>query len=507
MLISNFDQTQKTEPIVPDRLKDILEEKYDLICFEPLSGYNQDTSAIYKIFHQLHQEYYEPNQRLVFWTSTKPTRKLIDHIKHAADVIDISQCFILICGPTSDYIEESIEFLDIIIDAPALPRDSLIDLDTFCPLPFFHLAVMTQGSVKACCVSDKYFGSATTSSLEDLFFSDYMKELRHKFISGQRATDCSHCWKLEDHKIQSNRQWHLDFYKRRVFTENWIDDLKIRSLDIRPSNVCNFKCRICQPVSSSLLAEEAYKFSESDSDKNKIKSIMLQGRWFDDDPEFFQQISDLVTDLAQIDFYGGEPFLLKQLPRLLEQAVFFDVAKNIRLHFNTNGSVWPSNIIDILSTFKEVDIVISVDNIGQAFELERGGTWQQVENNVSKFISMGKPFCTSIMPTVNIQNIYYLPDLIEWAQELNARILFNYLDSPECFNIDYMTEKAKKLVLDRFANFDHPELKKLAGRIIQSPGSDGTLFVEQTKLYDQYRKQDFRNTHKEIAEAMGYVLN
>ena len=493
--------------MTPDQLRDHLAEKYDIVCFEPLAEYNQDSSAIYKIFHQLYQESYEPTQRLVFWTSTTPTRKLINHLKHAADVIDISQCFILICGPTSNYQVESIEFFNVAIDAPAMQTDSLLSLDRFCPLPFFHLAIMTQGSAKACCVSKKYFGSATTTSVKDLFFSDYMKDLRHKFTSGQRATDCSNCWNLEDRNIKSNRQWHLDLYQHRFFTENWMDDLKVRSLDYRPSNVCNFKCRICVPVSSSLLAEEAYRFSDSEEDKTKIKSIMIKGRWFDDNPEFFQQITKMMQDMVQIDFYGGEPFLLKQLPTLLEQAISSDVAKNIRLHFNTNGSVWRNSIIDSLSRFKEVDISISVDNIDRAFELERGGTWQQIENNISKFVKLGKPFCISIMPTVNIQNIYYLPDLIEWAQKSNTRIVFNYLDFPECFNIDYMTTEAKQLVVDRFLQYDHPELKKLIDRIVQSPGSDGKLFVEQTKLYDQYRKQDFRSTHKEIAEAMGYVLN
>ena len=40
--------------------------------------------------------------------------------------------------------------------------------------------------------------------------------------------------------------------------------------------------------------------------------------------------------------------------------------------------------------------------------------------------------------------------------------------------------------------------------ILNSKGSDGREFLEKMQRTDAYRKQNFKDTHLEIAKAMGY---
>ena len=492
--------------MLPTQVKESLSEKYDIVCFENLADYNQDSSKVYQLFQKHRKEEFGPTQRLVFWCGSTPSDDMIRHIERAADVIDISRCFVMICGPIDVFTKSDLDLVRIDIEADALPPDSLINLDNFCPLPWFHLAVMTHGRAQACCVYKDSVGSAIDGTVESLFNGPPMQELRQQFIQGHRPSGCRSCWILEDSGIKSNRQWHLGYYEKKFFTESWMSDVKLRSLDFRPSNICNFRCRICSPVASSLVLAESLKYETDLKIKNDLKEISIKGRWFDDNPDFFQQIEDNLAHMVQIDFYGGEPFLLKQLPKLLTKAESMGVTHNIRLHFNTNGSIWPENMIECLKKFREVDIEISLDNIGRRFEIERGGSWSEIEKNISRFQNLGEPFRVSLTPTVNIQNVLYLSELLDWAGGKDLRIRLNYLDEPEYFSIDYLTDQAKALVIGRLSGCKHPEMANLITRIQNSPGSDGQEFVENMRRFDQRRKEDFRLSHGDIAEAMGYVL-
>jgi hypothetical protein len=72
-----------------------------------------------------------------------------------------------------------------------------------------------------------------------------------------------------------------------------------------------------------------------------------------------------------------------------------------------------------------------------------------------------------------------------------------------------MTVAAQELVIDRLSTHTfHPKYRAEILRIVQfirnGEGSDGKEFLRKMQTTDQYRQQSFVDTHKEIAEAMGY---
>lgn len=492
-----------------DLFKSTLEKKYQVLCYNDLADVNQQHSAVYKIFQQYHKDCFTPNERIVFYSMHRPSDRLLEHLQRAANLINISSCFIMICGPqdiseklkTLSCNNDVIEYYPASMDSKFLMDDQLFVEDTICPLPWMHLAVMNLGEYKACCVSRTKLGSVVDHSLDSIFRGEAMDSIRNSMLAGEQPPGCSHCWDLEKQGFKTIRQWHMEFYGKQFYTE-WLDNPAIRSIDFRPSNICNFRCRICGPESSSLLTQERLQLATDPKQISILKDINKKGRWFDNDDKFINQMIDLLPSLINIEFFGGEPFLLKQLPIFLKTAVSLGHAEHIRLHFNTNGSIFPDSLLCYLEQFKQVNISISIDNIGKRFEFERGGEWAVIEQNTKKFNSTN--FSISIAPAVNIQNVLYLEDVINWADK-NA-IVFNFLDWPAYLNIDNMTPTARDLVVAKYQNHDHPVLKNISNRVQKSKGSDGTEFVYRMKILDQHRNQNFSESHNEIAIAMGYSV-
>lgn len=499
---------------------ELMQSKYQVVGIFDLADVNQKTSSIYRIFRDNHKTAYRADERLIFYSRDRPSYELLAHIQKAAKRIDISNSFILICCPydcSSDLIDVNqrygspeddripTEILDI-ESKPLLLDRFLVDDSNLCPMPWAHLSVDNDGTYHACCLYDGDLGSAHDQSFKEIFYGEKMESVRKSFLKNERIPECNSCWVLDDAGLKSNRANHMNLYHREFLSE-WIDEPKIRTLDLRPGNTCNFACRICDPNSSSMIAAEQLKFEVDPIRKNLLKIQSRERQWFDKLDSFNDEIYSMLPDIINFDFYGGEPFLQKNLYTLLEKIVNLGHASHIRLHINTNGSIYPKNFLPLLKQYREVDIAVSIDDIKERFELQRSnGAWKDVEANIKNLLkSTDEKFQVYLMPTINIQNILYIDELYNWAKEQKIKIRLNFLHSPRYFSIDYMTEQAKHLIVQKYQNHKNPELANLAERVQQSPGSDGKEFVENMARLDGRRNQDFRSTHNDIASAMGYV--
>jgi MoaA/NifB/PqqE/SkfB family radical SAM enzyme len=269
-------------------------------------------------------------------------------------------------------------------------------------------------------------------------------------------------------------------------------------LDIKFNNICNFKCRICSSGSSSLYAYEEHKF--------KGIPLVSQSNWGESD-SFLTQIDLHIDYLSNIDMYGGEPFLIKKFAATLKSAVDKGVAKNIRLHYNSNGSVWPEEFLKYWPYFKLVDIHFSIDNMGQRFELERGGNWEEVEKNIISLKNLNLPnLKIQIMPTVSIMNIYYIDELYNWAQQHNFPIFVSHARG-KGFELENLTPDARDLIIEKYKNHPWHEMKKIVKLISNATLGNPDRFVESTKWFDSVREENFSTSHPEIAKAMGCIYN
>jgi MoaA/NifB/PqqE/SkfB family radical SAM enzyme len=493
-------------------LKSSVYKKYDVICFEDLADVVTAHSKIYKLFKQLHQDCYQDNQRLCFFTSHKPSDKILEHVQRAAARVDISNFFIKIycahdirdnlsrANSKYGYDDVAIGSECVEIEPTQLLEDCHIaDYRNLCPMPWIGMFVDATSSVTPCCLYKKSIGNLRTTSATDILFNNDFDQLRQSIRNGQQPSECSSCWKNEQQGTTSYRQYFLIKYNDR-FHSDYIDNPTVKTLTIVPNITCNFKCRICSDQASSSIAVENIAYETDQHVINKMKFQLKQKVGND---SFLTLYQPLYQNLDDIHILGGEPFLLPTLKEFLHNIIDSGNADHIQMELNTNGSRYDQAVIDLLAKFVSAEILFSIDDIGQRFEVQRGSSWNLICDNIKQILKhKSDNVTTKLEVAVNIQNVFYLDELVDFAENLGLEIVWNYVLNPDYFCIDYMTPAAKNLVWKKFQNSPYSQLKKIAERVKHSVGSDGKDFVNHTLAYDQKRNQKFSDSHPEIFIAM-----
>lgn len=399
--------------------------------------------------------------------------------------------------------------------------------DSLCVIPWVGIVANSIGTTRPCCVSmqeiyneDGNLFNLKDHDLETVYKSKHMQQLRQQFRQGLKPDSCKVCWKEEDAGIASKRlrakmRFH-EIYDKIDWNNDTPDQLQF--LDLKLGNLCNLKCRICNPRSSSeLAAEEIHndKFPRNKKDHYAYK-LLKQGEWpRDPNTKFWSNVKKLLHNTIYIEFSGGEPWLIQEHFDLLEFAVTEGLSSNLVIHYETNGTQSIERHTQLFSQFRRIEIVYSVDNIGKRFEYERyGASWKEINKNIDDAFLLQES-CPNISIQVgiviSIQNILYIDDILEWSLTKNFENTFIcLLHNPDHMSIESMTANAKHLVIRTLENSKWKnskfadEIKNLIECIKNGPGSDGSEFVKRMKLLDSYRNQNFKDTHSEIAIAMGY---
>ena len=389
-------------------------------------------------------------------------------------------------------------------------------------LPWISIETSPIGTARPCCLAideitradgSKY--SLRENTLEEIYHSPYMQNLRSDFLAGNKPATCQRCWDEEAAGRTSKRinsRIRLKEYYNSIDFQN-TNPNQLWFIDLKLGNICNLKCRICGSWSSSKWAKEEIDYIPELVDrKTHLAYTYLQdGAWPRESELFWDNLKTLLPNIKYFEFTGGEPFLIEQHFELLRYAVKHGYSKNIEIHYNTNGTVFPEQA-ELWSNFKHVEIAFSIDNVGTQFEYERyGAEWDLVQENIAKFTEMrSNKISTQLCTTMNIQNVYYLPELCDWiSTQTFDHVYFNMLHDPWHMCISRMTTFAQDLVIDRLTTHEfnskyRAEVLRIVQFIKNGEGSDGQEFLQKMQTTDEYRKQSFLDSHEEIARAMGY---
>lgn len=393
--------------------------------------------------------------------------------------------------------------------------------ETICILPWVSIETSPVGTARPCCLAineivddnGKKF-NLRENSIENVYRSRYMQDLRADFLQGKQPKTCKRCWEEEAAGRTSKRmnsRVRLKEYYNAVDWANTNPD-QLWFIDLKLGNICNLKCRICGSWSSSKWAKEEIDYVPNVNRKEHLAhKFLVAGAWPRETKVFWENLKTLLPNIRYLEFTGGEPFLIEQHFDLLRFAVEQGHSEHIDIHYNTNGTVWPE-ASELWNNFRHVEIAFSIDNTEQRFEYERyGAHWPNVLSNIIKANKLrSSKLSTQLCCTVNVQNVYYLPEICDWiSTQTFDHVYFNMLHDPWQMNIARMTSEAKDLVINRLRGhkFDHryqSEMLKIAQFIENGVGSNGLDFCRKIKQTDEYREQDFLVTHTAIAKAMGY---
>jgi len=443
------------------------------------------------------KDVFADDERIVIVYKSSDQKKLIDELLIAVDIPE----FFVIFEQTDSTVESAVNFSFS---------------DSHCIYPWSNIEIRNNGSFSPCC---KFTGAILddrgqelniqNSTLNDAYLSKFMEHLRKDFIEGKRPGACKDCWINEaSNKESSLRQTGKYKFRNIYYTLNYRkEDLNnLRSLDLKLGNTCNLSCRICTPIPSSKIA--TLEFNAGRLSPVEFKNIKKSTRWSESD-EFWCQFLPIAGNLVELDILGGEPLLVKSHYNFLKKLIELDIAKNISLDYASNGTVYSEEYLNLWKHFKEAKISFSIDDIGKRFEYQRNGAnWESVVENIKKYNSITRDnFITEVYPTINIQNVYYLPELIDWIYTVNFdHISYSFVHNPNYLSIENLTDQAKILVLNKLVPFSeqHPMIKASI-QMIRHSNSLNTDFLAQMQIRDSERGQNFRDHHTDIAKAMGYA--
>ena len=380
---------------------------------------------------------------------------------------------------------------------------------TFCALPWMHIATSSSGNLRVCCNSTPGKNFITKKdglpyklyldNLEEAWDSEVYTTIRKQMINGERPEMCQRCFGEEDVGIQSARQsWNKKWQKDKEYIIDAPFDIKY--VDLRLGNLCNLKCRMCNPYASNMWVKEwnLVNTALSESEYKRLSSM--------DWPEkekTWENLFSISHSVDEIYLTGGEPTVIKEQQKLLDYFIDNGTAKNVRLKYNTNLVKLPSWLIERWAHFKRVQLNCSIDATGALDHYIRyPSKWNTIVKNFEKIRQLPNAGI-EIHCTVQMYNILRLSELIDWAKPYGHRIYFNILNHPEELNIRVLPEHLKDQAAAQLQPYLH--LDKVQGIIDYMYAEDWNdkyhKFLEYTNVLDSSRNENLFELIPEFKDA------
>ncbi len=324
---------------------------------------------------------------------------------------------------------------------------------TFCALPWIHLATRPNGDARLCCVTNAS-GAATGDHTVGLvkkengtpanfgkdtplsaFNNQYMRDVRLTMLEGKIPASCTKCFEEEANGVVSKRLWEMySWNKDQLDFNKLIGDTKpdgtvppiVRYLDLRLGNTCNLKCVMCSPHDSSRWLQDHEKLMGKTKSNIVIKQIewdktKFDNKWYEKN-EFWEEIFEQIPNITQLYFAGGEPLMIKEHRRFLDEIIKRGYNKQITLRYNSNGIYVNQDIIDVWKQFKEVKYAFSIDgNFDRNGYIRFPTDWTDIEASLDLLDNTPDNIHCSIACAVQVMNIKHIVDFAKWKLSKNYK--------------------------------------------------------------------------------------
>jgi hypothetical protein len=173
-------------------------------------------------------------------------------------------------------------------------------------------------------------------------------------------------------------------------------------------------------------------------------------------PENMDKIAQHLDSILHIDFFGGEPWLIKQQWDILKKLIDSGRSKEITLNYATNGSLFKKEYFEMFYEFKHVSILFSADGIKDTFEYTRyPAKWQTFTDNLKQSLVYLNPNLTiRIAYTVSIYSIFNIFESLQYYSSVskNLQVWFNIVNEEE-YSIKNLPDNIKKLLIHKLENY------------------------------------------------------
>jgi organic radical activating enzyme len=351
-----------------------------------------------------------------------------------------------------------------------------------------------------------------------------MRELRRNMLEGRQSLSCERCYETENRGVESERQIVNNRLAHHLETvgltrdDGSLPDFSIPFLVVRFSNLCNFRCRMCDPSLSTAWYQDIYHLEPA-------KAHMKVLRPMDDPKDLCRQIEPLLPYLEQIYFVGGEPLIQAEHYWVLEYLLKHGL-NHVRLNYSTNFSTTRfqgQDVMELWAQFEQVQVGASLDASGRRGEyLRKGQRWERLIDDRERMKRICPRACFFVATTVTIFNALHVPDLhrelvengIIRCQELSL----NILRDPQEYCIQLLPSSLKNAVAEKYERHIEEFIKPYGEAHGPSVWAEEPLyrnvvsfmrerdlsgrldgFIERTRELDRIRGEDVLAVFPELA--------
>ena len=333
--------------------------------------------------------------------------------------------------------------------------------ENFCLYPFIQLYCDSthdgKFNVQPCCITTDN-NRPYASSIDSIFNHDYLKDVRQTFMSNKIPSDiCNECISNEKLQNRSNSKRTEALLEDHVYhsvdfavEEDGTMISDFQDLDIRPSNICNLKCIMCNPWYSSKWYEDFDIFTNTfldtkdpnfvDRMKKSLTRANKQTDW-----DWLYSHSD---KLKRVFIAGGEPFFMKESRNFLQHLVQTNVSSNITLEITTNATLIDNALINLLKMFKDNCITISLDGVDDINHIIRYPTdWNEYCANVDLLCNeFNHIVFSTVVTAMNLPDVINMLNFTSQYSNIHEKHHLARCVYPEILTINSL----KPIVINRF---------------------------------------------------------
>lgn len=424
----------------------------------------------------------------------------------------------------------------------------------FCAAKWLQVTIRLQNGHNHSCHHPKTHVIPLSEIKKDvsaLHNTRHKKINRKKMLEGERPSECSYCWKIEDispdlisdRHIKSSDSWARP-YLNQISSQPWNKNINPTYLEVSFSNICNFSCAYCFPdVSTKIMTESVkhgpYPTTDLFGSLVSLKIDKTMPLSEDKNPyidAFWKWLPEVIGNLHELRITGGEPLLSKHTKKLLEY-IDSHPCPNLTLSINSNLGV-PTKLVEQTleklellysqKKIKNVNIFTSIDTWGSQAEYIRNGLDLNLWKRNLELCLQKKLFIQShVMVAFNVLSIFRFEELLAFYLEKKKiykkiNIDISIVHAPAFLNILCLQEEAVKRVeaiykhmlsmpdtgnYDGYGEYEINKLKrileysrtKLLGYEIERRRNDLRVFIEE---YDFRKNKNSKEVFPELWSLM-----
>lgn len=293
-------------------------------------------------------------------------------------------------------------------DRPALRPNAL---RAVCHAPFLSMDFDPEGSVRLCNHSHTAVARLTPeASVLEIWrgagYERYRSDFANYVLDQKNCPHCvrqceagnvRHVFATEQFDRWANEARHPPYPKRLIF---------------RLNSTCNFACVMCDDMTSSRIRKERLGLPPLPSAYGE---------------RFFAEMEEILPHVEHLEFYGGEPFLVREHQRIFD--ILQRIGARCTIYVNTNATSFHPAARKALETLNFVEIAVSMDAVTQDLHanVRRGMDQRIFLRNFEYLLELRqrRGVRIGLNVTEHRKNWFELPEIFRFAEQHQVPLHIN----------------------------------------------------------------------------------